>query len=118
MLPSFAESIRRRDSSPAAQTCSNSAVHVPPCTRQSKQDDAACYAVSENRLFSLAKLTGMLATGAESICEPSAASYLVRTVSCQLISHQGPGAVDAQSLMVQRRLNVVASVVEYIAFDL
>ena len=46
---------------------STSAVHVPPCTRQSMQDDAACYAVSENQLFSLANLIGLLAMGAEPI---------------------------------------------------
>ena len=74
MLPSLAESIRCRDSSPAAQTCSTSAVHVPPCTRQAMQDDAACSAVSENQLFSLAKLTGMLATGAEPLVRAAVAA--------------------------------------------
>ena len=73
MLPSFAESIRRRDSSPEAQTCSSSAVHVPRSTRGSMQDDGADSVSSDNQLFSLSKLTGMLATDAEPISEPSIA---------------------------------------------
>ena len=57
MLPPLAVSIRRRDSSPAVQTCSSSAAYVPPCPRGTMQDDAAGSVSSDNQVFSLSKLT-------------------------------------------------------------